>query len=57
MEFLQGKKTYTGIAVLLLGSFGIFSYVSESDLTTTLNTIMTLVGIGTLYIVIKLAGL
>ena len=43
---MKGYKTYTGIAVTLLGAFGIFSYVSESDLTTTLNTIMTIIGAG-----------
>ena len=41
---LDGYKTYVGIIVTLAGSFGVTNLVSSSDLTTTLNTIVTLVG-------------
>ena len=42
---LEGYKTYTGIIIALAGALGFFSYVSESDLTTTLNTLFTIVGL------------
>ena len=41
---LDGYKTYVGIAVTLAGAFGVTNLVSSSDLTTTLNTIITLAG-------------
>ena len=41
----EGKKTYIGLAVTLFGVLGAFSYVSESDLTATLNTIITFAGL------------
>lgn len=43
---LEGKKTYIGIVVALLGAIGVFKYVSEGDLTTTLNTLAEVVGLG-----------
>ena len=44
-EFLQGKKTYIGIIIALAGAFGVFSYISESDFATTLNTLFEFVGL------------
>ena len=41
----EGKKTYIGIAIALAGAFGIFSYISESDFTTTLNTLFEFAGL------------
>ena len=41
---LEGKKTYIGIALAILGSFGAFNYISESDITTTLNVIVEVTG-------------
>jgi len=45
MEFLSGKKTYIGLIIALAGALGLFRFVSEGDLTTTLNTIAELFGI------------
>ena len=45
MEFLQGKKTYIGIAVAFLGALGVFKYVSGGDLAAVLNTFAEFVGL------------
>ena len=42
---LEGKKTYIGIVVALAGASGLSRFVSEGDLTTTLNTILELLGL------------
>ncbi len=42
---LDGKKTYIGLAVTLAGVFGVFKYVTEGDLTTTLNTLAEVIGL------------
>ena len=44
-EFLSGKKTYIGIFIALAGAFGVFKYVSEGDLATTLNTLLEVTGL------------
>ena len=41
---LEGRKTYIGIIIGLLGGLGAFKYVSEGDLTTFLNVCTTIVG-------------
>ena len=45
MEYLKGKKTFIGLFIALLGAIGVFKYVSEGDLTTTLNTLAELGGL------------
>ena len=42
---LAGKKTYIGIVVALVGALGLFRYVSEGDITTTLNTLTEVLGL------------
>ena len=42
---LEGKKTYIGILIALAGALGIFKYISEGDLATTLNTIVEVCGL------------
>ena len=42
---LDGKKTYIGIIVALVGALGLFKYVSEGNLTTTLNTLAEIAGL------------
>lgn len=42
---LEGKKTYIGLIIALAGVLGVFKYVSEGDLTITLNTLAEFVGI------------
>lgn len=42
---LNGKRTYIGIIVTLAGVFGVFRFVSEGDLTTTLNTVAEFAGL------------
>ena len=44
-EFLQGKKTYIGLALALAGFLGIFEYISEGDLSKVLNNGMEIAGI------------
>ena len=41
----EGKKTYVGLIIALAGALGIFKYVSESDLTTTFNTLLEVAGL------------
>ena len=41
----EGKKTYIGIIIALAGAFGLFSYISESNFATTLNTILEIAGL------------
>ena len=41
----EGKKTYIGIFIALAGALGVFRYVSEGDLTTTLNTLLEVAGL------------
>ena len=45
MEFFSGKKTYIGVVVALVGALGLFRYVSEGDITTTLNTLAEVLGL------------
>ena len=42
---LEGKKTYIGLIISLVGALGLFKYVSEGDLTTTLNTLFEIGGL------------
>ena len=42
---LEGRKTYIGIVIALAGAFGVFKYFSESDLMTTLNTLLEIGGL------------
>ena len=41
----EGKKTYIGLFIALAGAFGIFKYVTETDLATTLNTLLEVAGL------------
>ena len=42
---LDGKKTYIGLILALAGALGLFRFVSEGDLTTTLNTLFEFGGL------------
>ena len=45
ISMLEGKKTYIGLIISLVGALGLFKYVSEGDLTTTLNTLFEIGGL------------
>lgn len=45
MKFLEGKKTYIGLAVTLAGVFGLSEYVLPSEIEIAGESIMTLIGI------------
>ena len=44
-NFLQGRKTYLGLAVVLLGVFGFGGLVSEEELSHSVDLVLELVGI------------
>lgn len=44
-NFLQGKKTYISLAVALIGVFGLASYVTPTEATELINSIITVIGI------------
>ena len=44
-KFLEGKKTYIGLVVALVGVFGLASYVSPAEATELINNLFSIVGI------------
>ena len=44
-KLLEGKKTYIGLAIALLGVFGFGSIISESEANQAVNLVVELVGI------------
>lgn len=42
---LEGKKTYIGLVIIVLGWLGIGGIISESDVTIVVDNIIQLVGI------------
>ena len=44
-KFLSGKKTYLGLAVALIGVFGLAKYISPDEATAIINGVFEIVGI------------
>ena len=44
-KILEGKKTYLGLAIALVGILGLSQYISEAETTTLLNSLFEIVGI------------
>ena len=45
MAILEGKKTYIGLAVALIGVLGISSYITETETADLLNKLFEIAGI------------
>ena len=45
-KFLEGKKTFIGIAVVIIGFFGGAKLISEAETAQTIDSILQLIGIG-----------
>ena len=43
--FLEGKKTYIGIAVVLVGFFGLSSLISDAEIASSIDSIIQLTGV------------
>ena len=46
MQLLEGKKTYIGLAIIVLGWLGISHLVTETELAMVADSVIQLVGIG-----------
>jgi len=44
-SFLDGKRTWIGLAITLAGVFGLSKYISSEELTEILNVTFTLIGL------------
>ncbi len=44
-SFLDGKRTWIGLAITVAGIFGLSKYISSEELTNILNVIFTLLGL------------
>lgn len=44
-SFLDGKRTWIGLAITLAGVFGLSKYISSEELTNILNAVFTLAGL------------
>lgn len=44
-KYLEGKKTFLGLAIALMGVFGLARFVSPEETTTIVNNLFEVVGI------------
>jgi TRAP-type C4-dicarboxylate transport system permease small subunit len=44
-SFLDGKRTWIGLAITVAGIFGVSKYISSEELTNILNVVFTLLGL------------
>lgn len=44
-SFLDGKRTWIGLAITVAGIFGVSKYISSEELTNILNVVFTLIGL------------
>ena len=44
-KFMDGKKTYTGIAVALIGVFGFAKYISPEETASVIDLTLQLAGL------------
>ena len=44
-KFFEGKKTYIGLVVALIGVFGLGSYISPTEATELVNNLFAITGI------------
>lgn len=45
LQILEGKKTYIGIVVTIVGMTGLARFISDGEVTTVLNSIFEVVGV------------
>lgn len=45
MNILNGKKTYIGLAVALIGVLGVSSYITETETADLLNKLFEIAGL------------
>ena len=43
--FLDGKKTYLGLALTLAGVFGLARFITDAELEVALNALFEIVGV------------
>ena len=49
-KFLEGKKTYTSLVILLLGVFKVGGFISDTEVAVIINAAFELLGtIGVIY--------
>jgi hypothetical protein len=44
-KFLEGKKTYIGLVIALLGVLGLGDLISEGELTVVVDAVLQIAGI------------
>jgi hypothetical protein len=42
--FLKGKKTYIGIATLLVAALGFSEYISSQEVSAIIDSVLTVIG-------------
>lgn len=44
-KFMEGRKTYTGLVIALIGVFGLAAYITPAEAGEAMNHVFELVGI------------